>query len=329
MKNKLFSKKNILSLVLIAVIYAVVQFLMNSGLLSRQLTSVIVPCCYNVIMAVSLSMIVGVLGELSLGHAAFMSIGAYASALLTTNTHLPEWLAIPLALLIGGLAAALLGVVIGVPVLRLKGDYLAIVTLGFGEIIKSIFNFLSVTGGSKGLSGIPIYTSSDHFLLVYLLTAATVLLVTNLVHSRHGRVFTAIRDNAIAAQATGIPVGTYKTLAFVISAFFAGIAGVLYAHNIGILKPVNFDYNLSIEILVMVVLGGMGSIGGSIIAAVVLTLLPELLRSFADYRMLLYAIVLIALMLFNNSKLKKNIFEKRQLRQAQKLENQKPEKEAE
>lgn len=329
MKNKLFSKKNILSLVLIAVIYAVVQFLMNSGLLSRQLTSVIVPCCYNVIMAVSLSMIVGVLGELSLGHAAFMSIGAYASALLTTNTHLPEWLAIPLALLIGGLAAALLGVVIGVPVLRLKGDYLAIVTLGFGEIIKSIFNFLSVTGGSKGLSGIPIYTSSDHFLLVYLLTAATVLLVTNLVHSRHGRVFTAIRDNAIAAQATGIPVGTYKTLAFVISAFFAGIAGVLYAHNIGILKPVNFDYNLSIEILVMVVLGGMGSIGGSIIAAVVLTLLPELLRSFADYRMLLYAIVLIALMLFNNSKLKKNILEKRQLRQAQKLENQKPEKEAE
>lgn len=329
MKNKLFSKKNILSLVLIAVIYAVVQFLMNSGLLSRQLTSVIVPCCYNVIMAVSLSMIVGVLGELSLGHAAFMSIGAYASALLTTNTHLPEWLAIPLALLIGGLAAALLGVVIGVPVLRLKGDYLAIVTLGFGEIIKSIFNFLSVTGGSKGLSGIPIYTSSDHFLLVYLLTAATVLLVTNLVHSRHGRVFTAIRDNAIAAQATGIPVGTYKTLAFVISAFFAGIAGVLYAHNIGILKPINFDYNLSIEILVMVVLGGMGSIGGSIIAAVVLTLLPELLRSFADYRMLLYAIVLIALMLFNNSKLKKNILEKRQLRQAQKLENQKPEKEAE
>lgn len=329
MKNKLFSKKNILSLVLIAVIYAVVQFLMNSGLLSRQLTSVIVPCCYNVIMAVSLSMIVGVLGELSLGHAAFMSIGAYASALLTTNTHLPEWLAIPLALLIGGLAAALLGVVIGVPVLRLKGDYLAIVTLGFGEIIKSIFNFLSVTGGSKGLSGIPIYTSSDHFLLVYLLTAATVLLVTNLVHSRHGRVFTAIRDNAIAAQATGIPVGTYKTLAFVVSAFFAGIAGVLYAHNIGILKPVNFDYNLSIEILVMVVLGGMGSIGGSIIAAVVLTLLPELLRSFADYRMLLYAIVLIALMLFNNSKLKKNILEKRQLRQAQKPENQKPEKEAE
>ena len=322
MKRKLFSKKNLLMLALIVAVYLLVQFLMGSGLLSRQLKSVIVPCCYNVIMAVSLSLIVGVLGELSLGHAAFMSIGAYAGALLTTRLAVPEAVGLPLALIVGGLAAAVLGIIIGVPVLRLKGDYLAIVTLGFGEIIKSIFNFLSVTGGSKGLSGIPIYTSYRSFTIVYLMTIATILIITNLVHSRHGRAFSAIRDNVIAAQATGIPVGRYKTLAFVIAAFFAGIAGVLYAHNVGILKPVNFDYNMSIEILVMVVLGGMGSIRGSIIAAIVLTLLPELLRSFADYRMLLYAIVLIALMLFNNSKIKTTLMEKRAMKQLQKLEEE-------
>ncbi len=322
MKRKLLSKRNFLTLLLIAVIYAALQIVISNGILSRQMTSIIVPMCYNVIMAVSLSLIVGILGELSLGHAAFMSIGAYASALLTTHITRPHAVALPRALLIGGGAAAFLGVIIGVPVLRLKGDYLAIVTLGFGEIIKSIFNFLSITGGSKGLSGIPIYTSSKNFPIVYFLTAATVLIIMNLTRSRHGRVFTAIRDNAIAAQSTGIPTGTYKTLAFVIAAFFAGIAGVLYGHNVGILKPANFDYNMSIEILVMVVLGGMGSISGSIIAAVVLTLLPELLRSFADYRMLLYAIVLIAMMLFNNSKLKKNLIAKRQIKQAEKLEEE-------
>lgn len=322
MKRKLFSKNNLLALALIIAVYLIVQFLMSSGLLSRQLTSVIVPCCYNVIMAVSLSLIVGVLGELSLGHAAFMSIGAYAGALLSTRLAVPEAVGLPLALIVGGLAAAVLGIIIGVPVLRLKGDYLAIVTLGFGEIIKSIFNFLPITGGSKGLSGIPIYTSYRSFPIVYLMTIATILIITNLVHSRHGRAFAAIRDNAIAAQATGIPIGRYKTLAFVIAAFFAGIAGVLYAHNVGILKPVNFDYNMSIEILVMVVLGGMGSIRGSIIAAIVLTLLPELLRSFADYRMLLYAIVLIALMLFNNSKIKTTLMEKRAIKQMQKLEEE-------
>ncbi|WP_099204375.1 branched-chain amino acid ABC transporter permease [Scatolibacter rhodanostii] len=322
MKRKLISKKNIISVAIIAVLYILIQVLINGGYLSRQMMSVIIPLCYNVIMAVSLSLIVGVLGELSLGHAAFMSIGAYSSALFTTKFELPEFIALPLALIIGGLCAAALGFIIGIPVLRLKGDYLAIVTLGFGEIIKSIFNFLPITGGSKGLSGIPIYTSYRNFGLVFLITAVIVLLIKNLLDSRHGRVFAAIRDNSIAAQATGIPVGTYKTMAFVIAAFFAGIAGVLYAHNVGILKPGNFDYNMSIEILVMVVLGGMGSIGGSIIAAVILTLLPELLRSFADYRMLLYAIVLIALMLFNNSSLKKKLIEKRQMSRQEKSEKE-------
>lgn len=322
MKRKFFCKKNLLTLLLIVLIYVLMQFLMSSGLMNRQMKSVIVPCCYNVIMAVSLSLIVGVLGELALGHAGFMSIGAYAGALVTLHLNLPVAVDLPVAMIVGGGLAALFGVIIGVPVLRLKGDYLAIVTLGFGEIVKSIFNFLTITGGAKGLSGIPRLTTYRSFTGIFILTVACVLIITNLVHSRHGRAFAAIRDNIIAAQATGIPVGRYKTMAFVISAFFAGIAGVLYAHNVGILLPTKFDYNTSIEILVMVVLGGMGSIRGSIIAAIVLTVLPELLRSFADYRMLLYAIVLIALMLFNNSKFKTALLEKRNQKQLQTLEKE-------
>ena len=316
------ARRHLAQALLILGVYAVMMLLINGGMLSRQMKSVIIPCCYNVVLAVSLCLIVGVLGELSLGHAGFMSIGAYAAALFTTRTTLPMAAALPLALLIGGCAAALFGLIIGVPVLRLKGDYLAIVTLGFGEIIKSVINFLPVTGGAKGLSGVPYYTSYDHFTAVYLITVLSVLFLTNLVRSRHGRAFAAIRDNYIAAQATGIPVGRYKTLAFVIAAFFAGIAGVLYAHNVGILKPVNFDYNTSIEILVMVVLGGMGSIRGSVIAAIVLTLLPELLRSMADYRMLLYAVVLIGLMLFNNSRFKADLMERRAAKKAAKLQKE-------
>lgn len=322
MKRKLLCKKNLLTLAFIVAVYAVMMVLINGDILSRQMKSIIIPCCYNVILAVSLCLIIGVLGELTLGHAGFMSIGAYAGALFTTNSDLPIIIAIPIALLIGGAVAGLFGVIIGVPVLRLKGDYLAIVTLGFGEIIKSVINFLPFTGGAKGLSGIPTSLSYRSFTAVFFVVVVSVLIITNLVNSRHGRAFAAIRDNAIAAEATGIHVSRYKTLAFVISAFFAGIAGVIYAHNVGILKPANFDYNTSIEVLVMVVLGGMGSIRGSVIAAIILTVLPELLRSFADYRMLLYAIVLIAMMLFNNSKFKKQMTEKRDHRRLQKLQKE-------
>ena len=321
--KRILNKKLLLQLVLVIALYAAMQLLISSGILSRQMTSLIVPCYYNIILAVSLCLVAGVLGELSLGHAGFMSIGAYAAAIFTTRSQLPDLLTLLIALMIGGVAAAVFGLLIGVPVLRLKGDYLAIVTLGFGEIIKSVFNFLQpVTGGAKGLSGLPILTNYKHFTVVFIITVCTVLIISNLVRSRHGRAFTAILDNYIAAQASGIPVGRYKTLAFVIAAFFAGIAGVIYGHNVGILKPVNFDYNMSIEILVMVVLGGMGSIRGSIIAAIVLTVLPELLRGFADMRMLIYAIVLIAMMLFNNSKFKENLLEKRGLRQMRKMEKE-------
>ena len=317
------NKKVIINSILAIVIYAVVMVLINTGLLNRQLTSLIVPVCTYVIMAVSLCLVVGFLGELSLGHAGFMSVGAYVGALFLINTNLPKYVGLILAIIIGGLAAALRGALIGIPVLRLKGDYLAIVTLGFGEIIKSIVNSMTgITGGAKGLSKIPLYTTYKDFTLVYIIVILVIVVVAHLVNSRHGRAICAIRDNYIAAEAVGVPVSKFKIMAFVIGAFMAGVAGVIYACNIGILKPVNFDYNTSIEVLVMVVLGGMGSIKGSIIAAVILTLLPEILRGAADYRMLIYAIVLIVLMIFNNSPLKKRMVEKKNMREAVKIQKE-------
>ncbi len=318
-EKKKFDKSMMMNIAIAVLAYAVMMVLIQSGMLSRQGMSLVVRICVNVILAVSLCLIVGFLGELTLGHAGFMSIGAYTGAILTTSLDLPAPLELLLALIVGGAVAAVFGILIGAPVLRLKGDYLAIVTLGFGEIIKSVLTAMKVTNGAKGLSGIPMYTTYKNFTVVYLIMIAVIFTVANLVNSRHGRAICAIRDNYIAAEATGIPVGKFKTMAFVISAFFAGIAGVIFAHNIGIIKPNNFDYNKSIEILVIVVLGGMGNIKGSIIAAVILTALPEVLRGADSYRMLLYAIVLIAMMLFNNSKLRANFIAKRHEKQHAKL----------
>lgn len=317
-------KKLIINVVIAALVYALVMILVSQGLLSRQMMSIIIPICVYTMLAVSLSLVVGFLGELSLGHAGFMSIGAYTGALFLIKMQdvLPPMVNLVGGLLVGGCCAALMGVVIGVPVLRLQGDYLAIVTLGFGEIIKSVINSLGVTGGAKGLSKIPLLTTYRNFTVVFVVVLIVIIVVANLVNSRHGRAVQAVRDNYIAAQAVGVKVSQFKTLAFVVAAFLAGMAGVVYAGNIGILKPVQFDYNMSIEILVMVVLGGMGSIRGSIIAAVILTALPEVLRGASDYRMLLYAIVLIAMMLFNNSELKARFMEKRNQVKAQKTEKE-------
>lgn len=294
MKNK----KNIIYAVIAIVIFIALVALNNLGLLSRQYQGLLVPIGVNIMLAVSLNLIVGFLGELSLGHAGFMSVGAYAGCLFTVHANLPAMIELPIAFIIGGLAAAVFGLIIGIPALRLKGDYLAIVTLGFGEIIRSVFNSLDILGGSGGLKGID---KSSNYIIAYVLVVITILVISNLINSRHGRAVKAIRDNVIAAESVGVNVVYYKILAFVLSAFFAGVAGVLYGHNLAILKPATFDFNKSIEILVMVVLGGMGNIPGSIIAAVILTMLPEVLRFLADYRMLLYAIALIAMMLFSSN----------------------------
>ena len=303
------NKKTIINIVIMLLAYALVFVLINSGVLSRQYKSLIVPICVNIMLAVSLNLVTGFLGELSLGHAGFMSIGAYSSALISIalSNALPPAAAFFIALLCGGILAAFFGFIIGVPVLRLRGDYLAIVTLAFGEIIKSIINYLKFTGGSKGLSKIPLYSDYRNFTVVFIITVITIVLISNLINSRDGRAIKSIRDNDIAAESIGINISKYKVSAFVIAAGFAGIAGALYAHNVGIIKPSIFDYNKSIEILVFVVLGGMGNIPGSIISAIILTLLPEFLRGADNLRMLLYAIVLIVMMIFNNSKFKSSL----------------------
>lgn len=296
--KKLFNKKNIVSVMIAALVYGLITYLVSSESLSRHYQSLLVPVGINIILAVSLNLTIGFLGELTLGHAGFMSVGAYAGCIFSVYANLPVYIEFPMALLIGGIVAALFGVIIGVPALRLKGDYLAIVTLAFGEIIRSVFTNLQITGGAGGLKGID---KTSNYTIVFIVALMTIIVISNLVGSRHGRAICSIRDNIIASESVGINVVYHKLLAFVVAAFFAGVAGVLYGHNLGILKPGTFDFNKSIEILVIVVLGGMESIVGSIVSAIVITILPEILRGLADYRMLIYAVVLIVMMILNAS----------------------------
>ena len=306
---KKFRRRQIINIGIGILSFAALALMIHLNLLPRAYRSLIIPVGVNIILAVSLNLVAGYLGELSLGHAGFMAIGAYASAIITSSMEASAIVEITLALLGGGVIAAGFGILIGMPVLRLKGDYLAIVTLAFGEIIRSIVNALPITGGAMGISQLTPYTTYKNFILVFLIVIITLIVVSNLVRSRHGRTISAVRDNYIATQSIGIKVSRIKLMAFTIGAFFAGIAGVIYAHNITIIKPDNFDYNKSIEILVIVVLGGMGNIPGSIIAAIILTLLPQMLRSVDDFRMLFYSIVLIAMMILNESGVKKRFLE--------------------
>lgn len=321
--KKLLTKKNIIFVLVTALIYIAITVLVGSEMLSRQYQSVLVPVGINIILAVSLNLTVGFLGELTLGHAGFMSVGAYAGCIFTVYADLPVYIEFPIALMIGGIVAALFGILIGIPALRLRGDYLAIVTLAFGEIIRSVFTNMSLTGGAGGLKGID---KSTNYTVVYVLIVITVLCISNLVKSRHGRAICSIRDNIIAAESVGINVVYHKLLAFVVAAFFAGVAGVLYGHNLGILKPDTFDFNKSIEILVMVVMGGMGNIMGSVVAAIVITILPEVLRGLADYRMLIYAVVLIMMMVLNASPkfitYKENLFSKLKVKKSSRKEHE-------
>ncbi|MBQ9091420.1 MAG: branched-chain amino acid ABC transporter permease [Anaerotignum sp.] len=278
--------------------FLVVFAMDQTGNLSRHTGNMLVPICINIILAVSLNLTVGFLGELTLGHAGFMSVGAYAGCIFAiyTEEFLPMAVRFPMAMLAGGLVAAVFGILIGIPVLRLKGDYLAIVTLAFGEIIRSVIINLEFTGGASGLKGTP---QDSTYVIAFAVVLITLFVIMNLVDSKHGRAITAIRDNRIAAEACGINITYYKLLAFVVAGFFAGVAGVLYGHNYSILTAGTFDYNKPIEILVIVVLGGMGRIRGSVIAAIVITVLPEALRLLADYRMMIYAVVLVAVMVVN------------------------------
>ncbi len=319
--------------------FIIVTALKNGGILSNSLTGQLVPICCYIVMALSLNLTVGILGELSLGHAGFMSVGAFSGiiAAMSLQSAIPFVpLRLAIAMLVGAFFAAIVGVIVGVPVLRLRGDYLAIVTLAFGEIIKEIMTCLLVGYDSNGLhiafnvkgtltindlglnedgfaiikgaQGATGTTTIASFTAGFVLVMLTLIIILNLVRSRSGRAIMALRDNRIAAESVGINVTKYKLMAFVTSAALAGAAGALYGLNYSNLAASKFDFNTSILILVFVVLGGLGNMWGSIIAAALLYVLPELLRSFADYRMLIYAIVLIVVMLATNSDTVKNLF---------------------
>lgn len=285
----------IITVILILILYVAIKLSLDMGIINRYQSSVLNFLCINIILATSLNVTVGCLGQINLGHAGFMSIGAYTAALFTKSgvvAGLPGYL---IGLILAGILAGFIGFLVGIPALRLKGDYLAIITLAFGEIIRVLIEFFKFTGGAQGLKSIPWM---QDFTVIYFLMVISVALMYSIMTSRHGRAVLAIREDEIASEASGINTTYYKTFAFVISAIFAGIAGGIYAHNIGLIVPKGFDYNYSINILVMVVLGGMGSFTGSIISAVILTILPEFLRSFADYRMIIYSLALIIMMLF-------------------------------
>ena len=329
-KNNKQGKKAISGYVnygIVIAFFIVFQILASTGNLGSSLKGQLIPICSYVIMALSLNLVVGISGELSLGHAGFMSVGAFSgvvaagslAAAVPNNT-----LRLLIALFVGAVIACLAGILIGIPVLRLRGDYLAIVTLAFGEIIKNVLNCLYVgvdpnglhfsltdeaslnlePGGKTLLSG-PMgalgITKLSTFFVGIVLILLVLFYIQNLINSRPGRAIAAIRDNRIAAEACGIPVTKYKLVAFVTSAAMAGAAGALYALNYSTVVPKKFDFNTSILVLVFVVLGGIGNLRGSIIAATLLTILPELLREFQDYRMLVYAVVLILVMLVTSN----------------------------
>ncbi len=320
------TKSNMITYLIVAVAFVAVKILLAGGHMSSLMEGLLVPLCIYVMLAVSLNLTVGILGELSLGHAGFMCVGAFAGAFFSKcmKGAMPDGLRFLIAMVIGAAVAGAFGILIGIPVLRLKGDYLAIVTLAFGEIIKNLVNVLYIgrdgegfhfsmkdsislhlgedgevlINGAQGITGTPHDAS---FTVGIILILISLFVILNLINSRDGRAIMSIRDNRIAAESVGINITKYKLMAFSISAAIAGVAGVLYAHNLSTLTalPKNFGYNMSIMILVYVVLGGIGNIRGSIISAVILTLLPELLRGLSDYRMLIYAVILIVMMLFN------------------------------
>ncbi len=276
-----------------AVVYAGVLLLVQVGIIDAYLQATMVTICVNIILAVSLNLVTGFTGQFSLGHAGFMAIGAYSTALITMS--MPTVLGFILGLLVGAILAALVGFLIGLPTLRLRGDYLAIATLGMAEIIRVLLLNFEFSNGAAGLSGIPQFVNWNW---LFVLTAGTIVLISNFLNSRHGRDCIAVREDEIAAESIGVRSTQAKTLAFSVGAFFGAIAGGVYASYFYFIKPDLFGFMQSINILVIVVLGGLGSISGSIIAAILLAVVSTLLQPFPEIRMILYSLVLVVLMVF-------------------------------
>lgn len=281
----------IIRVLLLAAIFSVVQYLIVAGLLNRFYEISLTSMCINIILAVSLNLINGFTGQLSLGHAGFMAVGAYISVIITNYFELP----FILGLLGGCLGAAIAGFIIGVPTLRLKGDYLAIATLGFGEIIRVVLQNIQYVGGPAGISGI---AKETNWIWLFGSVVLTIIVIQNIINSSYGRAIISVREDEIASEVMGVNITNYKVLAFVVGALFAGLAGGLYAHYFYIIKPSTFDFLKSFDILVMVVLGGLGSTTGAVIAAMFITALTAALQSFPAVRMIIYALILILIMIY-------------------------------
>lgn len=287
----IFNKKNITWSIIIIAIYALGQGLTVAGIIDSYTFMNIAPLAINIILAVSLNLITGITGQFSLGHAAFMAVGAYTSAILTSNFGMPFIVGIIGAALI----AAVAGVLIGIPTLRLKGDYLAIATLGFGEIIKTLLLNNEYVGGASGFNYIPLYTN---WTWLFLMVVLTIVVISNFIKSKSGRACIAIREDEIAAEAMGINTTFYKVIAFAIGALFAGIAGALYGGYLSFITPESFGFMKSIDILVIVVFGGMGSITGSIVGAIAISFISIALQGIPELRMVIYSVILFIIMVY-------------------------------
>ncbi|WBW50510.1 branched-chain amino acid ABC transporter permease [Peptoniphilus equinus] len=293
--KRLKKQSYIFSAVLIVALFVLVT-LISTTVFKRYHNQLLVLVCIHVVLAVALNVTVGCLGQIHLGHAGFMSLGAYAAGLFAKSgimePGIGEFL---VGTVIACVVAVIVAIIVGIPALRLKGDYLAIITLAFGEIIRVLIEYFDFTGGAQGLSQIPRLSNPPFYLA---LTIVSIFIMFSVMTSRHGRVVLAIREDEIASDACGIDTTKAKVFAFALSACFAAVAGSMYAHHMGILSAKQFDYNYSINILVMVVLGGMGSFTGAIVSAIGLTVVPELLREFESYRMIVYSLALILIMIF-------------------------------
>ncbi len=291
--KKLLEGRGLKKLISLILTFTIIQLLVSFNIINDYYQATLATICINIVLAVSLNLITGFTGQFSLGHAGFMSIGAYTCGIITMR--MPTTYGFILGALAGAILAALVGCLVGLPTLRLKGDYLAIATLGMSEIIRVVFTNLEITNGAAGLNGIPQFVN---WLWLFVFTSCTIIIISNFIKSSHGRACISIREDEIASEAMGINTTKYKVIAFTIGAFFAGIAGALYASYFYFLKPDTFGFLKSVDVLVIVVLGGLGSISGSVISAVLLALISTFLQSFSDIRMVLYALILVIIMIF-------------------------------
>ncbi|GGA26629.1 branched-chain amino acid ABC transporter permease [Psychrobacillus lasiicapitis] len=277
-------------IIVAVLVYAVVQILISTEIINQFYSNTLILIAINIILAVSLHLVIGITGQFSIGHAGFLAVGAYLSAIVTMKLHLP----FVVAIIVGGIVAALAGLIVGIPSLRLKGDYLAIATLGFAEIIRIVFLNIDAVGGAAGMQVSHLTTWTYAFVCLVI----TLVVIVNFTNSRHGLAAISVRENEIASDAMGINTTYYKVIAFAIGSFFAGVAGALFSHNFYIIQPSQFGFLKSFDILIFVVLGGLGSLSGAVLSAILLTVVSTYLQGYPETRMIIYSLVLILVMLY-------------------------------